>query len=142
MPNYIVDASVVIEYLISGPFTSNVQVFFNTISDDDTLTAPEFCLLECTNVIWKQVRFNNMPRSDAELLLQVLRVLKIRRAPMKRLLDRTLEIALNNRIAVYDAGYIALSVHYGYPLVSIDRQQIQAASNVGVTAVPIATFNA
>lgn len=55
MANYIVDASVVIEYLITGPYTPNVQAFFNQITNADRLTVPEFCLLECTNVIWKQV---------------------------------------------------------------------------------------
>lgn len=120
MANYIVDARVVIEYLITGSNTPNTQTFFNQITANDRLIVPEFCLLECTNVIWKQVRFNSMPRSDAHDLLRVLRTLKLRRAPMKRLLDHTLDIAINNSLAVYDAGYIALALHYSYPLVTLD----------------------
>jgi predicted nucleic acid-binding protein len=54
MANYIVDASIVIEYLISGPYTSNVQSFFNQVTDADRLIVPEFCLLECTNVMWQR----------------------------------------------------------------------------------------
>ena len=141
MANYIVDASVVIEYLITGPYTPNAQAFFNQITAADRLTAPEFCLLECTNVIWRQVRFNAMPRSDAEELLRALRTLKLRRAPMKRLLDHALDIALNNTLAVYDSGYIALALHYGYPLISIDQPQIRAATAEGVTLIPIKSFN-
>jgi predicted nucleic acid-binding protein len=140
MANYIVDASVVIEYLITGPYTPNVQAFFNQITNADRLTVPEFCLLECTNVIWKQVRFSGMSRGDAEELLRVLRTLKLRRAPMKRLLDRALDIALNNTLAVYDSGYVALALHYGYPLMSIDQPQIRAATAEGVTLIPISTF--
>lgn len=140
MANYIVDASVVIEYLITGPYTPNVQAFFNQITNADRLTVPEFCLLECTNVIWKQVRFSGMSRGDAEELLRVLRTLKLRRAPMKRLLDRALDIALNNTLAVYDSGYVALALHYGYPLISIDQPQIRAASAEGVTLIPITSF--
>jgi predicted nucleic acid-binding protein len=117
----IIDASVVIEYLISGQHTPQIQNFFNQLTASDALIVPEFCLLECTNVIWKQVRFNGMSRSDAEALLNVLRTLKLRRAPMKHLLNRALEIGLNNTLAVYDSGYIALALHYGYPLVSIDQ---------------------
>lgn len=37
MANYIVDASVVIEYLITGPYTPNVQAFFNQITNADRL---------------------------------------------------------------------------------------------------------
>jgi predicted nucleic acid-binding protein len=140
MANYIVDASIVIEYLITGPYTPNVQAYFNQITNADRLTVPEFCLLECTNVIWKQVRFSGMSRGDAEELLRVLRTLKLRRAPMKRLLDRALDIALNNTLAVYDSGYVALALHYGYPLISIDQPQIRAATAEGVTLVPITSF--
>src|SRR5436190_23237748 len=102
MANYIVDASIVIEYLIVGPYTTHIQTFFNGITATDQLVVPEFCLLECTNVIWKQVRFNGMSSQGAKQLLGVLRTLKLRRAPMKRLLDQTLEIAMNNTLAVYD----------------------------------------
>jgi predicted nucleic acid-binding protein len=140
MANYIVDASVVIEYLITGSYTPNVQAFFNQLTAADRLTVPEFCLLECTNVIWKQVRFSGMSRGDAEELLRVLRTLKLRRAPMKRLLDRALDIALNNTLAVYDSGYVALALHYGYPLISIDQPQIRAATAEGVTLLPITYF--
>jgi predicted nucleic acid-binding protein len=140
MANYIIDASVVIEYLITGSYTPNVQAFFNQLTAADRLTVPEFCLLECTNVIWKQVRFSGMSRGDAEELLRVLRTLKLRRAPMKRLLDRALDIALNNTLAVYDSGYVALALHYGYPLISIDQPQIRAATAEGVTLIPVTSF--
>ncbi|MEJ2148759.1 MAG: type II toxin-antitoxin system VapC family toxin [Chloroflexota bacterium] len=140
MASYIVDASVVMEYLITGPYTPHVQAFFNQIAAADRLTVPEFCLLECTNVIWKQVRFSGMPREDAGELLRVLRTLKLNRAPMKRLLDRALDIALNNTLAVYDSGYVALALHYGYPLISIDQPQIRAASAEGVTLIPVTHF--
>jgi len=140
MAHYIVDASVVIEYLITGPFTPNAQAFFNQITAADQLTVPEFCLLECTNVIWKQVRFSNMSRSDAQALLNVLRLLKLRRAPMKRLLNSALDIALNNTLAVYDSAYIALALQSGTPLLSVDQAQSQAATAEGVTLIPITTF--
>ena len=67
----------------------------------------------------------------------MLRTLKLRRAPMQRLLDRALDIALNNPLAVYDSGYIALALYYGYPLISIDQPQIRAATAEGVTLIPI-----
>jgi len=140
MTNYILDASVVIEYLITGPYTIHVQAFFNQITNADRLIVPEFCLLECTNVIWKQVRFSSMSRGDAEELLRVLRTLKLRRAPMKRLLDRALDIALNNTLAVYDSGYVALALHYGYPLISIDQPQIRAALAEGAVLIPITKY--
>jgi predicted nucleic acid-binding protein len=140
MANYVVDASVVIEYLITGSYTPNAQAFFNQVTATDRLIVPEFCLLECTNVIWKQVRFGGMSRSAAQDLVRVLRMLKLRRAPMKQMLDRTLDIGLNQALAVYDSGYIALALHYGYPLVTLDQRQSQAAAAEGVSLIPIIQF--
>jgi predicted nucleic acid-binding protein len=140
MANYVIDASVVIEYLITGAYTANVQAFFNQVTDSDRLVVPEFCLLECTNVVWKQVRFSGLSRSDAQNLVRVLRMLKLRRAPMKQMLDRALEIALNNTLAVYDSGYIALVLHYGYPLITLDQRQSQAAAAEGAVLKPITDF--
>ncbi len=141
MASYIVDASVVIEYLITGPYTPNVQMFFNGITVADQLVVREFCLLECTNVIWKQVRFNGMSSQDAKQLLSILRTLKLHRAPMKHLLDHALEIAINNTLAVYDSGYIALAMHYSYPLFTLDQPQIRAATAEGAHLLPINSFN-
>lgn len=140
MADYVVDASVVIEYLISGTLTPQVTAFFNALTSSDRLTVPEFCLLECTNVIWKQVRFGGLSRGDAKELLNVLRVLKLRRAPMKRLLESSLNIALQHNLAVYDSGYIALALHYGYPLISLDHPQSRAATAEGITVIAISNF--
>jgi predicted nucleic acid-binding protein len=140
MANYIVDASVVLEYLIAGSYTPNAQAFFNQVTAADHLVVPEFCLLECTNVVWKQVRFSGLSRGDAQTLVRVLRMLKLRRAPMKHLLDRALEIGLDNTLAVYDSGYIALALHYAYPLITLDQRQSQAAATEGVVLKPITDF--
>lgn len=137
MANYIVDANVVIEYLITGAHTPNAQAFFNQVTAADRLVVPEFCLLECVNVIWKQVRFNGLSRSDAQELVRVLRMLRLHRAPMRQMLDRALDIGLDQALAVYDSGYIALALHYDYPLVTLDQRQSQAAAAEGVSLVPV-----
>jgi predicted nucleic acid-binding protein len=63
MTDYIVDASVVIQELIEDTYSLQARA--------DRLHVPEFCLLECTNVLWKQVRFHGMPGSEAEQLSNV-----------------------------------------------------------------------
>ncbi|MCL4255460.1 MAG: type II toxin-antitoxin system VapC family toxin, partial [Anaerolineae bacterium] len=105
------------------------------------LIVPEFCLLECTNVIWKQVRFNGMSIKDAKDNLKSIRLLKLKRVPMKRLLERTLEIAVKHNLAVYDSSYIALGLHLNYPLITIDEKQAKIAQAEGVTLIPITNFN-
>ncbi|MEJ5312204.1 MAG: type II toxin-antitoxin system VapC family toxin [Anaerolineae bacterium] len=140
MASYVVDASVVIEYLITGPYTPNAQAFFNQMTATDRLIVPEFCLLECANVVWKQVRFSGMSHSQAHDLVRVLQMLKLHRVPVRRLLDHALTIALNNTLAIYDSGYIALALYFAYPLATFDRRQAAAALAEGVSLVPLIQF--
>lgn len=140
MPNAVIDASVIIEYVVTGPYTANVQAFFEQLADTDRLLIPEFCLLECTNVLWKQVRFNGMGRADAQNLTRVLTMLKLRRVPMKTLLARALDIALDQTLAIYDSAYIALAEYYSYPLLTLDSRQRQSAVAEGVAVFSITDF--
>ncbi|MCU0514877.1 MAG: type II toxin-antitoxin system VapC family toxin [Anaerolineae bacterium] len=133
----IVDASVVIEYLVTGTYTPNALALFNQATPNDRFIVPEFCLLECTNVLWKQVRFNGMPVSRAEALLRHLKKLPLTRVPAKAALSNALTIGLTHQLAIYDAAYVALAKRSGYPLISLDQPQIQAATAEGVSLIPI-----
>ncbi|NJO72704.1 MAG: type II toxin-antitoxin system VapC family toxin [Leptolyngbyaceae cyanobacterium RM1_406_9] len=66
---YVVDTSVVMQRLIVEVNTSQVRRLFAEMTQGTVLVVPEFCLLECANVLWKQVRFQGMPQSTAEHLL-------------------------------------------------------------------------
>ena len=58
-------------------YTPQAQRFFDQITANDRLLVPEFCLLECTNVIWKQVRFQSMQIDKAQALLKHLKKLPL-----------------------------------------------------------------
>jgi predicted nucleic acid-binding protein len=62
MKEYILDTSVVVQELITDIQTLNVHALFQQADKDDVFYVPEFCLLECTNVLWKQVRFAALPQ--------------------------------------------------------------------------------
>lgn len=140
MTTYVVDASVVIERLIQGSFTPNARTMFQRALNGDQFIVPEFCLLECTNVLWKHVRFQGMPSEQARQLLRDLRALPLRRIPVKAALIAALDIGLAYHLAIYDSAYIALANRSGCPLVTIDQPQIRAASAEGVTLIPITDF--
>jgi predicted nucleic acid-binding protein len=140
MANYVVDASVIIEYLIAGPYTTNARALFAQITANDRLIVPEFCLLECTNVLWKHVRFQGMTVSQAEALLKHLRKLPLMRVPAKAALNSALRIGLTHQLAIYDSAYVALAKRSGYPLITIDQPQQRAATAESVTLKPITDF--
>lgn len=140
MATYIVDASVVIERLIKGPYTSNARTLFNRLNATDRLVVPEFCLLEPTNVLWKQVRFQGMPEDQAEVALKNLRALPLQRVPVKALLNTAMDIGLTHQLAIYDSVYIALASRTKHPLITIDRPQERAAIAVNVELKSITDF--
>ena len=140
MAVYIVDASVVIEYLVTGQYTPNARALFRQAMPDDRFIVPEFCLLECTNVLWKQVRFNSMPLPQAQALLKHLKKLPLTRVPAKSALNSALSIGLTHQLAIYDSAYIALASRSTYPLIRIDQAQIRTATTVGVTLIPVTDF--
>jgi len=140
MATYIVDASVVIERLIKWPYTSNARTLFNRLNATDRLVVPEFCLLEPTNVLWKQVRFQGMPKDQAEVALKNLRALPLQRVPVKALLNTAMDIGLTHQLAIYDSVYIALASRTKHPLITIDRPQERAAIAVNVELKSITDF--
>ena len=70
MSSYIVDTSIVVQRLIRDTHTEQTKRLFKGLGDSDELMIPEFCLLECTNVLWKQVRFQGMPAATARSLVK------------------------------------------------------------------------
>ena len=140
MAVYIIDASVVIEYLVTGPFTPNARALFTQATSNDRFIVPEFCLLECTNVLWKQVRFNGMPVDLAQALLKHLKKLPLIRVPAKAALSTALTIGLTHQLAIYDSTYIALASRSNYPLISIDQPQIRAAAAESIALIPVTNF--
>lgn len=141
MASYVIDASIIIEYLISGNYTAQTRRLFEQKALDDQFIVPEFALLECTNVLWRQVRFQGMPVETAEALLKHLRKLPLRRVPAKSVLPTALRIGLNHQLAIYDSVYIALALRSSLPLITLDQPQTRAALAERVSLKSIMDLN-
>jgi predicted nucleic acid-binding protein len=140
---YVVDASVVIQRLITDTHSSPVKVLFSGLADSqDELWIPEFCLLECANVLWKQVRFSGLPDDQADQLIRDLVALPLQVTPVSALFSNALRIGLEHNLAIYDSVYIAMAAHLGYPLITVDTKQEKAAKDAGVTIKSIIDFTA
>lgn len=142
MAEYVIDASIVAQRLIRDTYTENARRLFKNLTAADVFYVPEFCLLECVNVTWKQVRFHEMPQSTAHILIADLILLPFRIIPIEEenLLTRALQIGVEHKLPIYDSVYIALAEKYTYPLITADARQESAAKTVGVTIKPITDF--
>lgn len=142
MTHYVIDASVVVQLLITDTYSAETENLFDSVEDGNKLVVPEFGLLECTNVLWKHVRFHNLPQADAERLVKDLIQLDIVVTPATGLMPRALEIGLKHQLAIYDSIYIALAEKLNYPLITVDQRQAKASQAEGITLKDITDFTA
>lgn len=141
MAAYVLDTSVVVQRLIQDTHTPYVRVLFQRLTGtDDRLWVPEFCLVECANVLWKAVRFRGMSSDQAARLLTDLAALPLRVVPVSDLLPRALTLGLTHTLPIYDSVYIAMSERLACPLITVDGRQSQAAAAGGVALKPITDF--
>ncbi len=141
MASYVVDTSVVMRRFIIEPYTPESRELLARMDRGDDLFIPEFCLIECVNVFWKKVRFQGLPQADAEQFIIDLLDLDFYIVPVSKLLTRALQIGLTHQLAVYDSLYIALALDRGFPLITVDDKQSNAATACGVVIKPINDFS-
>src|SRR5260370_36494708 len=108
---YVLDPSILIQAYIADTETARVQTLLAGLENDppDAFYVPEFCLLECTNILWKRVRFHGMPVAQAKQAIEDLRTLPLLSRASADFLVRAFEIGLTQQIAVYDSIYIAMA---------------------------------
>jgi predicted nucleic acid-binding protein len=140
MAEYIVDTSVIMQRFIRDTFTEQTRRLFDRLAAPDSFHMPEFCLVECVNVLWKHVRFHSLPQSKAEFFAQELLSYPFTLVPADESLTRALQIGLAHQLVIYDSIYIALAEKYNYPLITADAKQETVAKTVGVTIKPITDF--
>lgn len=86
----------------------------------EALLAPEIIDLEVLSVLRRQVVGRHLPSRRAQLAIDDLRVLPIRRITHYPFIDRCWE--LRNNLTPYDAAYIAIAEVFDIPLLTADRR--------------------
>lgn len=141
MTSYVVDTSVVVQRFIVDRYTPQTRILFSQLQTGVNLVIPEFCLLECTNVFWKQVRFQGMPLSAAEYLINDLLAVPFQIESPRDFLQQALQIGSEFQLAVYDSVFVALAQELNIPLISVDERQVRAAIAQNIPIKSISDFS-
>lgn len=139
MTEFVIDTSIIITYLFNEPYVAHATAFLKQ-DQAHQFFVPEFCLVECTNVIWKRIRFQGLSTADGVVTMRILQALPLKRSPIKTMLPQALRVAVQYQLAVYDAVYIAMAMQRNSLLVTLDQKQAAAASAEGLTTIPITNF--
>ena len=122
----VVDASVIAEYLITGPrFSAAASVLMRGGAQ-----APHLLDAEVAHALRRAAARGALSQAEAEESLGMFADMLIRRHPHRRLLPRVWELRRN--FSAYDALYVSLAEALGAPLVTVDRRLKNASGHQAI----------
>jgi len=104
MTDLVIDASVVIKWVIDEPGTKEALSLLR-----HRLYAPDLLVAECANILWKKVQRNELTSEEAALATRLLQCADIELAPMRALLEPAVRLAITLDHPAYDCTYLALA---------------------------------
>jgi predicted nucleic acid-binding protein len=141
MVSYVVDTSVIMHSLIEDRYSKQADALLALPLNTDTqLIVPEFCIAECVNVVWKQVRLFGMERELGDSLLDKIEDLPVDVLLFQPYLRDAYTIGLKHNLAIYDSIYIAIARDMNCPLITVDARQATAAQAEKIALTPITEF--
>jgi len=118
--NIIIDASVMMKWFIPEihwEYAARLQYF-----PESNLHAPDFCQLECTSILSKKVRRNELPINDANHIQSVLINMPVQMYPWQDLLLEAGQVAHNTYRSVYDSLYLVLAKRLEGKMITADKK--------------------
>jgi predicted nucleic acid-binding protein len=131
---FVVDASVVVEFLIphepSGPVDRFIRAL--TWGHPIALVAPDLLFLEVPSAVARLTRGPKLTTKEADQAVAQLVQLPIGSVPAAGLVEAAWKLWKN--VTIYDASYLALARALKVPLVTADRRLVKAARSARVRA--------
>jgi predicted nucleic acid-binding protein len=129
----VIDASVVVEYLIVSPLTPQAQALLRAVERDVEFWAPDLLYAESVSALRKLSRLRAITPAEGEQAVEDLCRLPITITGTRDLMPRAWAIRL--AITPYDACYTALAEVLGAPLVTADHRLTRALRGTGLDTV-------
>jgi len=122
----VVDASVVVKWFVRDADTpAAFELVQRAVVGEIDLNAPDLCIAECGNAIWKlSEKGNALSPRQARVAVGRLASVPIRTTPSRTLLVSACQLAVRAKITVYDATYVALAQALETYLVTADRRLV------------------
>jgi predicted nucleic acid-binding protein len=121
----VLDASVAVKVFITEAGSADARAL---ATSGIQLIAPDFVLIEMTNVAAMRLRRGDILRGLAEAMVASAPKLFSELEPARDLVDRALGLAIDFGFSGYDATYIALAERRGCDLVTADGRMIARAA--------------
>jgi predicted nucleic acid-binding protein len=117
----VVDASVVVKWYIPEALSNHAG---NILTPEQDLIAPDFLMIEVSNVLWKKVTRNEIKEKEAHYILEHLRSGFLDLMPIDFLVERAFDIGGVLSHPIYDCLYLALAEKEKSKVVTADEKFI------------------
>jgi len=127
---FVLDASVCLSWFLTKPDSGPAWAKIDLL-DELVPVVPAIWRLEVANVIATHVRSRGLLVDSARTMLAEilsLPVAVIDESPTPTIM----QLAIDRGLTSYDASYLDVALRSGWPLVTLDRELLRAASEAGV----------
>lgn len=114
----IVDASVAIKWVVDESDRAAAREF---VSDEHDLMAPDFLLVEASNILWKKFTRNQIDQAQARRALEELTATFDEFLPARELVDQALSLSIVLGHPAYDCMYVAAAEQHDGMLLTADN---------------------
>ena len=120
MTGYVVDASVVVKWLVQEAYSEEAAALLDS---GYTFVAPALVFAEAANALWVMRRRGDIAADDMADAVETLRAMPVAvPVTMPQLAAAASRLAVDLDHPVYDCFYLALAVQTQYPVVTADRR--------------------
>lgn len=132
----VVDASFIMAWLLKEPTSDAFDRALEAIAVQGA-HVPGIFMLELANVLANAHR-HHVPIEDIRrAVANVWQLpLEVDRRTSELAMTRIMAVATRHGLSVYDAAYLELAMRLACPLMTLDRQLIEAAKNEGLLVLP------
>lgn len=133
----VVDASVVVAWLLGEKSGSSANYLFDAIPDNEAI-APSHWPLEIGNALYAPAKAGKLSPDDFQVIMDDLDHLNIRVQPPIHAdeIGPLVQFAVAHGLTTYDAAYVQLALHHQAILVTLDNSMRKAARKLGVALLP------
>lgn len=131
MTRFVVDASVAVKWIVDEGDSEAAAAVLHRCP----MAAPDLLVAECSNILWKKVRRNELTRKHAILGARLLQGAPIELLPTRHLVERATALAIDLDHPAYDCVYLALALDNTWPFVTADRRLRRALDRLPGSAV-------
>lgn len=138
----VVDASVVVEFLVRLTHTAQADLLFGAVTNAAArlqLWAPDLLYCEAASALRKLVRLRSIRVAAAQTAVDRLARLPIAATGTAALLSDAWK--MRDNVTIYDACYLALAARLDAPLVTADDRMARSRRGRGVPVVPLSEIS-